>query len=103
MSKKVNGRWSKVEGRNRRLLASLNCYERANFEDDSAISLGVSGSKSLQFTFYTNKPHLIISLLISHYQSDGIISTIQYSETLLHIIVIFVVIILIRTVTEIVN
>ena len=50
-----------------------------------------------------NQPHLIISLLISHYQSDGIISTLQYSETLLQIIVIFVVIILIRTVTEIVN
>ena len=50
-----------------------------------------------------NQPHLIISLLISHYQSDGIIGTLQYSETLRHIIVIFVVIILLRTVTEIVK
>ena len=50
-----------------------------------------------------NQLHLIISLLISHYQNDGIIGTLQYSETLRHIIVIYVVILLLRTVTEIVN
>ena len=35
-------------------------------------------------------------VLLVHYQSDGIIGTLQYSETLLHIIVIFVIIILLR-------
>ena len=35
-------------------------------------------------------------VLLVHYQSDGIIDTLQYSETLLHIIVIFVIIILLR-------
>ena len=50
-----------------------------------------------------NQPHLIISLLISHYQSDGIIGTLQYNGTLMHIIVTHFEIILLRTVTEIVN
>ena len=50
-----------------------------------------------------NQPHLIISLFISHYQSDGMIGTLQYSETLMHIIVTLKKIILLRTVTEIVN
>ena len=61
------------------------------------------GQNARPWALCINQPHLIISLLISHYQSDGIIGTFQYSETLLHIIVIFLVIILLRTVTEIVN
>ena len=31
--------------RSQRLLASLNCFERAEFEDDYAVSLAVSSSK----------------------------------------------------------
>ena len=61
------------------------------------------GQNARPWALCTNQLHLIISLLISYYQSDGIIGTLQYSETLRHIIVIFVVIILLRTVTEIVN
>ena len=63
------------------------------------------GQNARPWALCINQPHFIISLLISHYQSDGIIGTLQYSETLLHIIVKFVVIfiILLRTVTEIVN
>ena len=37
------------------LLVSLNFSERAEFEDDSAVSLEVSGSKSLHYTFYSGK------------------------------------------------
>ena len=37
-------------------LASLNCSERSEFEDDSAVSLETSGSKSLHYTFYSRKP-----------------------------------------------
>ena len=33
------------------LLASLNCSERAEFEDDFAVSLDTSGLKSLHFIF----------------------------------------------------
>ena len=61
------------------------------------------GQNARPWTLCINQPHFIISLLITHYQSDGFIGTLQYSETLRHIIVIFVVIILLRTVTEIVN
>ena len=61
------------------------------------------GQNARPWALCINQPNLIISLLISHYQSDGIIGTLHYSETLLHIIVIFVVKILLRTVTEIVN
>ena len=45
------------------------------------------GQKARPWALCINQPHLIISLLISHYQSDGIIGTLQYSETLMHIIV----------------
>ena len=38
-----------------RLLASLNCSERAEFEYDSAVSLAASHSKSLHYTFYSGK------------------------------------------------
>ena len=34
---------------------SLNCTERAEFEDDSAGSLGASGLKSLHYTFLSGK------------------------------------------------
>ena len=61
------------------------------------------GQNARPWALCIKQPHLIIRLLISHYQSDGIIGTLQYSVTLLHIIVTFVVIILLRTVTEIVN
>ena len=61
------------------------------------------GQNARPWALCINQPHLIISLLISHYQSDGIIGTLQYSETLMHIIVKKNVIILLRTVTEIVN
>ena len=45
------------------LLASLNCSERAEFENDSTVLLASSGSKSLHFTFYSGKltsPPLVI-------------------------------------------
>ena len=61
------------------------------------------GQNARPWALCINQPHLIISLLISHYQSDGIIGTLQHSVTLLHIIVIFVVIVLLRTVIESVN
>ena len=38
---------------NQRALSSLNCSERAEFEDDSAVSPAASGSKSLDYTFYS--------------------------------------------------
>ena len=34
---------------------SLNCSESVEFEDDSAVSLAASGSKSLHYTFYSRK------------------------------------------------
>ena len=34
---------------------SLNCTERAEFEDDYAGSLAGSGSKSLHYTFHSGK------------------------------------------------
>ena len=37
------------------LLTSLNCSERAKFEDDSAVSLATSGSESSHFIFYSGK------------------------------------------------
>ena len=61
------------------------------------------GQNACPWALCFNQPHLINSLLISHYQSDGIIGTLQYSETLMHIILTFKKIILLRTVTEIVN
>ena len=61
------------------------------------------GQNARPWALCINQPHLIISLLISHYQSDCIIGTLQYSETLMHIIVTFKKIILLRTVTEFVN
>ena len=61
------------------------------------------GQNARPWALCINQPHLNISLLISHYQSDGIIGTLQYSETLMHIIVTFFKISLLRTVTEIVN
>ena len=61
------------------------------------------GQNARPWALCINQPHFIISLLISHYQSDGIISTLQYSETLMHIIVTLKKIILLRTVSEIVN
>ena len=51
------------------------------------------GQNAHPWPFCINQPHLVISLLISHYQSDGIIDTFKYSENLLHTIVIFVIII----------
>ena len=42
-------------------------------------------------------------VLLVHYKSDGIIGTLKSSEKLLRIIVIFVIIILLRTVIGIVN
>ena len=47
------------------------------------------GQNARPWALCINQPHLIISLLISHYQSDGIIGTLQYSVTLRQIIVIF--------------
>ena len=44
-----------VRSQIQRLLASLICYERAEFEDDSAVSLAASFSKSLHYTFYSGK------------------------------------------------
>ena len=32
---------------------SINCSERAEFEDDSAVSLAASGSKLLHYKFYS--------------------------------------------------
>ena len=61
------------------------------------------GQNARPWALCVNHPHLIISLLISHYQSDGIIGTLQYSETLMHIIVTLIFFFLLRTVTEIVN
>ena len=37
------------------LLASLNCSERAEFEEDFAVPLAASGSKSLHYTIYSGK------------------------------------------------
>ena len=34
---------------------SLNCFERAKFEDDSAVSIAASGLKLLHYTFYSGK------------------------------------------------
>ena len=70
--------------------------------ENGRIAPGV-GQNARPWALCINQPHLIISLLISHYQSDGIIDTLQYSETLMHIIVNIFLIILLRTVTEIVN
>ena len=60
------------------------------------------GQNARPWALCINHPHVNYYLLISHYQSDGIIGTLKHSEKL-HIIVIFVIIILLRTVTEIVN
>ena len=45
-------RSEKKYDRSRKLLASLNCSERTDFEDDCAISLATSGSKTLHFIFF---------------------------------------------------
>ena len=48
------------------------------------------GQNARPWALCINQPHLNINLLfISHYQNYGIIGTLQYSETLMHIIVIF--------------
>ena len=55
-----------------RLLASKNCAERAEFEDDSAASLAASGSKSLNYTFYSGQltsPSLAIVTRVKLYRS----------------------------------
>ena len=45
--------------RSQRLLASLNYSERETFEDDSAVSLVASVSKSLHYTFHSGKFYCI--------------------------------------------
>ena len=41
--------------RSQRLLASINCSETAEFEEDSVVSLVATSSKSLHYTFYSGK------------------------------------------------
>ena len=52
---RFHGSVRKLKKLKSRLLVSLNCSKRAEFIDDSAVSLATSGSKSLHYTFYSGK------------------------------------------------
>ena len=52
---RFHGLGQKVKVGSRSLLVSVNCFERVQFKNDSAVSLAVSGSKSLCFTLYSVK------------------------------------------------